>query len=403
MAIEFSFTPQQELFRRSLRRLFRTEIAPRLLNEKVGHGVWPGDAVRILGDHGLLGVPIPREYGGAGLGEVGYAIAAEELGRIDSSLATILGAHTSIGATPIWLFGTETQRRKYLPELATGRKLAAFALTEPTAGSDAASIKCAALRDGDTFLLNGRKLWCTNGDQADVLIVTAVTNPSLGARGGVTSFIVEKGLEGFHVGTIEDKMGIRNSSTAELIFENCRVPVRNVLGQIGLGFVVALTALDGGRIGLAAGVLGGSKELLERSIEYANSRRRRGQPLSQEQAVQWRLSDLAIEINVSEYMVYHSATLIDDYYSRIAQGAHVPESLREKIAMNAATAKVFTSEMGGRATEAALEIFGGSGILDRNQIESGWRDQIISEIYEGTSEIQRLIIARELLRKGGTV
>jgi alkylation response protein AidB-like acyl-CoA dehydrogenase len=402
MAIEFSFTPQQELFRRNLRKLLRAEVLPRVVVEKQGHGVFPTEAVQVLAAHGLLGVPIPREYGGAGLGEVGYCILAEEVGRIDSSIATIVGAHTSIGMTPIWLFGTEEQRRTYLPDLTAGRKLAAFALTEPTAGSDAASIKTQAVREGDHYILNGRKLWCTNGDRADVLTVTCVTDPALGARGGVTSFIVEKGTKGFEVGTIEDKMGIRNSSTAELIFENCRIPARNVLGQVGLGFVVALTALDGGRAGLAAGVLGGTKEMLDIAVEYAKSRRRRGTPLSQEQAVQWRLADLAAEIQVSEYIVYHTASLVEEYYHRLATGAHVPETLREEVSMNAASAKVFCSEMSGRATESTLEILGASSVLDRNRVEQAWRDQIISEIYEGTSEVQRLIIAREILRRGGT-
>jgi len=402
MAIEFTFTPQQELFRRSVRKLLRAEIAPRVVVEKEGHGVFPSEAVRILGAHGMLGVPIPREYGGAGLGEVGYCILAEELGRVDSSLATIAGAHTSIGMTPIWLFGTEEQRRKYLPDLASGRKLAAFALTEPTAGSDAASIKTQAVREGDHFVVNGRKLWCTNGDRADVIALTCVTDPALGARGGVTTFILEKDTKGFAVGTIEDKLGIRNSSTAELILEDCRIPVQNVLGQVGLGFVVALTALDGGRAGLAAGVLGASKELLDIGIEYAKSRRRKGEPLANEQSIQWRLADLAAEIQVAEYITYHTAALVEEYYHRLATGAHVPETLREQVSMNAASAKVFGSEMSGRATETTLEILGASSVLDRNRVEQAWRDQIISEIYEGTSEVQRLIIAREILRKGGT-
>lgn len=401
MAIEFSFTPQQELWRRSVRRLLDREVRPRLTNEKEGHGTFPKEIVKIIGQHGLLGVPFPREYGGAGLGEVGYCIAAEEIGRVDSSIATIVGAHTSIGTAPIWLFGNEVQRRKHLPPLASGRKLAAFALTEPTAGSDAASIRTQAVREGDYYRINGRKLWCTNGDQADILTVMAVTDPSLGARGGVTAFIVEKGTKGFEVGTIEDKMGIRNSTTAELIFEDCLVPAQNVLGTVGLGFVVALTALDGGRAGLAAGVLGGSKEALKMAVEYTKSRRRKGKPLSEEQAVQWKLADLATEINLSEYLVYHTAHLVEDYYHRLSVGAHVPDSLRELVSMNAAVAKVFCSEMSGRAAESVLELMGASSVLDRNRVEMFWRDQVIVEIYEGTSEIQRLIIAREILRKGG--
>ncbi len=400
MAIEFQFTPQQELFRRTVRGLVRKKVAPHVSEDKTGHGRFPVEAIRILGAHGLLGIPIPRDYGGSGLGEVGYCIAAEEIAKLDTSVATIVGAHTSISATPIWLYGNEVQRRKYLPPMCTGRRLGAFALTEPTAGSDAASIRTTAVRDGDHYTLNGRKIWCTNGDRAETLVVIAVTDPGLGARGGVSAFIVEKGTRGFDVGTIEDKMGIRSSSTAELIFENCRVPAANVLGPVGLGFAVALTALDGGRIGLAAGALGGSRELLDIALEYTTSRRRGGQALSDVQAVQWRLADLFTEINLSQYLVYHTATLVEDYYQRVANGAHVPEALREQISMNCATAKVFCSEMSGRACENLLELVGASGTLDRNRVERMWRDQIISEIYEGTSEVQRMIIARELARRG---
>jgi alkylation response protein AidB-like acyl-CoA dehydrogenase len=401
MAIEFQFTPKQQMLRRSVRKFLREEVWPNLDDDHDGHGTWPQKTVEQLGKLGLLGIPFPKEYGGAGFGEIGYCIMMEEMGRIDSSLATIMGAHASIGTTPIWLFGTEDQRRKYLPDLASGRKLAAFALTEPTAGSDAASIQTTARREGDYYVINGRKLWCTNGDKAGVITLTCVTDQALGARGGVTSFILEKGTKGFSIGTIEDKMGIRNSSTAELIFEDCAIPAENVLGKIGEGFVVALTALDGGRTGLAAGVLGGAQALLESSIDYAKARRRAGRPLTDEQAIQWRIADMALEINVSRYAVYHTAQLVDQYYHLIAEGKHVPDSLRQRISMNAASIKVFASEMTARAVESALEIQGASSVLDRNRIERFWRDHIIAEIYEGTSEIQRLIIARDAIRQGG--
>lgn len=403
MGIEFALTPKQELFRRVVHDYLQNEVWPNIPpDDKVGHGVFPKERIREFGQLGLLGLPFPKEYGGAGFGEVGYIVFVEEIGRVDSSLATIAAAHTSIGTTPIWLFGTEDQRRKYLPDLCSGKKLAAFALTEPTAGSDAASIKTLARREGDFYIVNGRKLWCTNGDVADTIILTVVTDPALGARGGVTSFILDKATRGFSVGTVEDKMGIRNSSTAELVFEDCAIPAENVLGRVGEGFVVALTALDGGRTGLAAGTLGGAEAILESSIDYAKSRRRRGAPLASEQAVQWRLADMAVEINLTKYAVYHTAQLVDEYYHLIAAGRHVPDALRQKISMNAATIKVFASEMGARAIESALEIQGASSVLDRNRMERFWRDHIIAEIYEGTSEIQRLIIARDVLREGGT-
>ncbi|MBI2078845.1 MAG: acyl-CoA dehydrogenase family protein [Euryarchaeota archaeon] len=402
MAIEFTFTPKQQMFQRVVRNYLRLEVWPNVDEDKSGHGTFPKKTIQEMGKLGLLGIPFPKEYGGAGLGEIGYCIFVEEIGRIDASIATIVAAHQSIGTTPVWLFGTEDQRRKYLPGLTDGRHLAAFALTEPTAGSDAASIKTQARREGDYYIVNGRKLWCTNGDQADVIVLTCVTDPALGARGGVTSFILEKGTKGFSIGTIEDKMGIRNSSTAELIFEDCAIPAENVLGRVGEGFIVALTALDGGRTGLAAGSLGGAQTLLETSIDYVRSRRRHGQPLSQEQAVQWRLADMAVEINLTKYATYHTAALVDEYYHLIAGGKHVPDALRDKISMNAATIKVFASEMTARCVESALEIQGGSSIWDRNRVERAWRDHIIAEIYEGTSEIQRLIIARDVLKMGGT-
>src|SRR5688572_3963862 len=264
MPIEFGLTPKQELFRRVVHDYLQNEVWPNLpADDKKGHGTFPKETIREFGKLGLLGIPFPKEYGGAGFGEVAYSIFVEEIGRVDLSLATIAAAHTSIGTTPIWLFGTEDQRRKYLPDLCNGKKLAAFALTEPTAGSDAASIKTTARREGDFYIVNGRKLWCTNGDVAGTITLTVVTDQALGARGGVTSFILEKGTKGFTIGTIEDKMGIRNSSTAELIFEDCAIPAENVLGKVGEGFIVALTALDGGRTGLAAGTLGGTQAILE--------------------------------------------------------------------------------------------------------------------------------------------
>lgn len=403
MPIEFGFTPKQELFRRVVHDYLQKEVWPNIpQDDKIGHGNFPTDLVREFGKLGLLGIPIPKEYGGAGLGEIAYSMFVEEMGRIDLSLATIAAAHTSIGTTPIWLFGTEDQRRKFLPDLCSGKKLAAFALTEPTAGSDAASIKTLARREGDYYIVNGRKLWCTNGDVAGTITLTVVTDQALGARGGVTSFILEKGTKGFSIGTIEDKMGIRNSSTAELIFEDCAIPAENVLGKVGEGFIVALTALDGGRTGLAAGAVGGAEAMLESAVDYVKSRRRGGAPLSNEQSIQWRLADIAADINVSKYAVYHTAALVDEYYHLIAEGKHVPDKLREKISMNAATIKVFASEMSARAIESALEIHGASSVLDRNRLERFWRDHIIAEIYEGTSEIQRLIIARDVLKQGGT-
>jgi len=402
MGFESEFTPAQRLLKRSSRAFLRDEIEPLLPEDDwSGHG---GDSplhlLRKMQDQGYFGMPIPRELDGAGMGEVGYCLVNEAVGGVDASLGTILGAHTGIGMMPIYLFGNEEQRDRFVRPLASGKKIAAFALTEPSAGSDAASIRTGAVRDGSDHVLTGTKIWCSNGNFADTLVVFAVTDETLGTHGGVTAFIVEKGMDGFEVGTIEDKLGIRQSNTAELVFDGCRVPRENILGNVGEGFIVALTVLDGGRVGLASATLGATKRLLEDCLQRAKSRERYGAPLSQNQSIQWRLADMAADIHMAEYAVYHAAALIQPYYDRIAAGEPVPRNLREKVSRAAASIKIFSSEMAGRAGEEAIRIFGGDGIRFRHRIDRAFRDQIITEIYEGTNEIQRMIIARELIQMG---
>lgn len=400
MAIDFTFTPEQRLFQKTLREFLRSEIKPLLKEDKMGHGIFPEEAVRRLQAHGLCGVPIPRGFGGAGMGEVGYCILMEELSRVSSSLATIVGAHTGICATPLWIFSNEEQRERFVRPLADGRALGAFALTEPTAGSDAAHIKTRAEQDGDVYVLNGRKIWCSNGDRADLILVMAVTDPTLGARGGVTAFVVEKGTKGLEIGTIEDKMGIRSSSTAELIFKDCRVPKENIIGQVGTGLIVALTALDGGRAGLAAGSVGAIKECLERCLDFARKRRRGGRPLTDHQSVQWRLADLAADAYRHELPTYDTAVLVDRYYHMLANGEKVPKELRDEVSRKCAMVKFAASEAAGRAIESALEVHGAAGVRDAWDLEIGFRDQLIIEIFEGTNEIQRMIIGRDLVEGG---
>ncbi len=402
MAFEFQFTPEQRLLRRSVRSLLRNEVEPYLPKDDwSGHG---GDSplhlVKKMQDAGLFGLPIPEEYGGPGMGEPGYCIAMEETGAVDASITTILGAHTGIGLMPIYLFGNEDQRERFVRPVAEGKALTAFALTEPTAGSDAASIKLTADKDGDHYVLNGTKIWCSNGNFADFIVVFAVTDAALGAHGGVTAFIVEKGTDGMRVGTIEDKLGIRFSNTAELVFENCRVPKENILGKVGEGFIAALTALDGGRVGLAAGTTGGTKRVLEECIGHVNRRERFGKPIGKNQSIQWMLADLATGIHHADYANYHAATLTNEYYHRIANGESVPRSLREQVARAAAATKIFSSELSGKASEYAVKIMGADVLKFGHPIERGLRDQFITEIYEGTNEIQRMIIARELLQRG---
>lgn len=400
MGFEFTFAPEHKLLRRSVRDFMRNEIEPRLPRDDwTGHGGdSPMDLVAEMQKQGLFGLSVPREWGGAGLGEVGYCIGMEEVSAVDASLVTIVGAHTGIGLTPIYLFGNEEQRERFVRPAAEGKAICAFALTEPTAGSDAASIKTKAVRDGDDYLLSGTKIWCSNGNFADFITVFAVTDESLGAHGGVTCFIVEKDADGMKVGTIEDKLGIRHSNTAELIFDGCRVPKENILGNVGEGFIVALTALDGGRVGLGAGSVGGAKRILDECLHRVQERERFGKPIGKNQSIQWMLADMAADIHLGEYAAYHAAALVDQYYERIAAGDPVPRSLREKVSRAAAVTKIHGSEMMGRALESAIQIFGGDGLKPRYFIERGFRDQMITEIYEGTNEIQRMIIARELLQ-----
>jgi alkylation response protein AidB-like acyl-CoA dehydrogenase len=399
MAFQFEFSPEHRLLQRTARRFLRDEIEPLLPKDDwSGHG---GDSplhlVKRMQEKGYFGLPIPREWDGAGLGEVGYCLFNEEVGGVDASLGTIVGAHTGIGMMPIYLFGNAEQRERYLRPLAGGKHVAAFALTEPTAGSDAASIRTQARKDGGHYVIDGTKIWCSNGNFADTLVVFAVTDPTLGAHGGVTAFIVEKGTPGLRVGTIEDKLGIRQSNTAELVFEGCRVPKENVLGNVGEGFIVALTVLDGGRVGLASATLGATKRLLEDMVARANLRERFGRSIGKNQSIQWMLADTASDIHMAQYAVYHAAELVQEYYDRIAKGEPVPRVLREKVSRAAASVKIFSSEMSGRAGERALQLFGGDGLKMRYGIDKAFRDQVITEIYEGTNEIQRMIIARELL------
>lgn len=403
MAIEFSLGPRERLLRRSVRTFLADEVEPYLPQDDwSGHGGQsPLDLVAKMQRQGLFGLPIPAEYGGPGLGEVGYCIAFEEIAAVDSSIATIFGAHTGIGLMPLYLFGNEEQRERFVRPIAEGHHIAAFALTEPTAGSDAASIKTQARRDGNDWVLDGTKIWCSNGNFADTIVVFAVTDSSLGAHGGVTAFIVEGGTDGMAVGTIEDKLGIRQSNTAELIFSGCRVPKENVLGNVGEGFVVALTALDGGRVGLGAATLGGTKRILRDCVERVKARERWGSPLADNQSIQWMLADMASDIHHAEYAVYHAATLVQRYYERIAHDEPVSRSLREDVSRAAASVKIFSSEMAGRAGESAIRMWGAEGLKMRNRIDRHFRDQVIAEIYEGTNEIQRLIIARELLQGVG--
>ncbi len=401
MALEFSFTEQQELFRQSVREFIDSELRPIMPRGFYEGHDFPWDIVRKIQKQGLMGVPIPRQYGGAGLGEVGYCIMLEEFARLDGGIATIVGAHTGICVQPLYLFGTEDQRERFVRPLADGTAIGAFALTEAGAGSDAANITTQAVRDGDDYILSGTKIYVTNGNVADYLMVSAVTDPALGARGGVTTFIVESKSEGFKVVSLEDKMGIRLSTTAEILLDEVRVPKENILGNVGEGFIAALTALDGGRVALGLGNIGGAGEILNRAIQYSKAREQFGEAIGKKQATQFVFAECAAEIWAGRMAAYHAAQDVEHYYDMIAAGKSVPRVYREKVARQSAMIKILGSEVTGRTIDRVLQIFGARGLAEGfEDIEAGFRDHIINEIFEGSNEIQRLIIGRELYKTG---
>ncbi len=383
--MDFTFPKEYQLFRRMVRGFAENEVRPLAQKLDREHRV-PFETIEKAAKLGLMGVPFPQKYGGVGAGETGYCILMEEINKACASTATVIGAHTGIGAMAIYLDGTEEQKQKYLVPLARGEKIAAFALTEPGAGSDAAAITTRAVRDGDYYVLNGTKTFITNGGHADIISVMAVTDPSLGARGGVTAFIVEKEFPGFKVGTSENKMGIRGSNTAELIFEDCRVPKENVLGQFGAGFITFMKTLDIGRISLGAGCLGGADACLEASIEWAKTRQQFGAPIAHKQSVHFVIADMATEIEALRSLVYRTAWLVDT---------------GQPFTKEAAMCKLYGSEVIHRCIDKTLQIHGGLGYSRDFWVERAFRDQRITEIFEGTSEIQRIVIASNIFRPEG--
>lgn len=383
--IEFEFTEEQKLLRRSVREFVEERIKP--LADKIDkEDHIPEELLAEIGELGYFGAVVPEEYGGAGFGEIGYCIVVEELSRGSSAVAVLVGAHESLAETNIVIAGTEEQKKKYLPDMAAGKKIGAWALTEPEAGSDAGSIRTAAEDRGDHYVLNGSKIFITNGSIADVIVTFAVTDPSLGARGGITGFIVEKDMPGFSVDHVEEKMGLHGCPTAALSFKDVKVPQENVLGEVGGGFKLALTVLDYGRTSLAAGCLGGMKELLEICTAYAQQRIQFGKPIAQQQVIQFMLADMAARIYALESMVYRAAWLFDSG----------KEFIRE-----ASIAKLLGSEWLGEIADMAVQIHGGYGYIKEYPVERFYRDARINRLFEGTSEIQRLVIARDVLKRGG--
>ncbi len=378
----FQTTQAHEKLRARIRAFAETEVKPIAFSLDQANE-FPADAVKKLGEMGLMGIPYPKEYGGAGLDVISYAIAVEELARVDGGTGVILSAHVSLGSWPIFAYGTEEQKQKYLVPLARGEKIGAFGLTEPNAGSDAGGTETIAVDKGDHYLLNGGKIFITNAPKADTYVVFAVTTPDIGTR-GISAFIVEKGWKGFEFGDHYDKMGIRSSSTAELIFNDVKVPKENLLGKEGEGFKIAMATLDGGRIGIAAQALGIAQGAFEAALEYSKERVQFGKPIAAQQSLAFKLADMATKLRCARFLIYSAAEL---------------KEYHEPYGMESAMAKMYASDIALEVTNDAVQIFGGTGFLKGMDVERMYRDAKITTIYEGTNEIQRVVISSHLIGK----
>lgn len=380
--MDFLLTDDQKTLKESIRNFAQKEITP-LIKEHDEKGVWPEGLTRKLGEMGLLGIPFPSDLGGSGYSYVDYVIILEELSKADPSVGLVVAAHNSLCCNHINLFGTESQKKKYLPNLFSGRTLGAWALTEAGAGSDAAAMRTRAEKKGDHWVLNGTKMFITNGSLAEVTVVMAVTDPAKG-RNGISTFILEKGMEGFKPGKKEDKLGIRAADTAELIFEDVKVPAENILGEPCAGYRQAMAILDGGRVSIAAFALGIAAGALETALKYSKERVQFNQPISQFQAIQWMLADGFTELEAARLLTFRAAFLED-------QGKKIPKE--------SAMAKLYASELAVKVSNNAVQILGGYGFTKDYPAEKFYRDSKLATIGEGTSEIQRWIIAQKVLEE----
>ena len=377
----FVLTEDQEALRKEIRQFAAREIAPHV-SEWDEKSEFPAAVVKKLGQMGLLGVIFPPEYGGAGMGYVDYVLAIEELSAVDGSIGIIVAAHNSLGTNHIFLAGNEAQKRKYVPKLASGEWLGAWGLTEPGSGSDAGGARTTAVRRGDKWVLNGSKTFITNGSYADTAVVIAVTDKSKGTH-GLSAFVVEKGTKGFRPGKKENKLGLRASDTSELIFEDCEIPAENLLGVEGEGFVDSMRVLDGGRISIAALSLGIARGALDAATKYVKERRQFGKAIAEFQGIQWKLADMATELDAARLLTQRAAVLKDS---------------GRTVTRESAMAKLFASEVAVRICNEAVQLFGGYGFIKDYPAEKFYRDVKLCTIGEGTSEIQRMVIARELLK-----
>ena len=384
--MDFSFTYDQILIRDTVRQFMETEMRP-VIREYERAERFPAEEIRRLGALGCCGMLVPEEWSGAGADTISYVLMLEEVARVDASTAVALSVTNSVVAVPIWKHGTQAQKEKYLRRLAGGEIIGGFCLTEPHAGSDAAGIQARAVREGDQYVLNGTKIWVTNGGVAGVYLVFAKTDASAGSR-GVSALLVEPSLPGFRIGRYEDKMGLRLSRSAEIVFENCRVPTANRLGEEGQGLKIALESLDGGRVGIAAQAVGLAQGAMDAAVRYAKQRRTFGKPLAEHQAIQFMLADMQTEIEAARLLTLYAA------FERDSNSA-------SRVGAYASRAKLYASEMANRVAYHAVQIHGSTGYSREADVERYFRDARVLTIYEGTSEMQRMIIARDLLGHAG--
>ncbi|MBS4178029.1 acyl-CoA dehydrogenase [Lederbergia citrea] len=378
--MNLQLTEEQTMMRKMVRDFANEEIAPFI--DRMEAGEFPREILTKMGNLGLMGITVPETYGGAEMDFLSYIIAIHELSKVSATVGVILSVHTSVGTNPIMYFGNEEQKQKYVTKLASGEYLGAFCLTEPSAGSDAASLKARAIRKGDHYVLNGTKAFITNGGEADVHIVFALTEPAAGSR-GVSAFIVEKNTPGLIIGKDEKKMGLRGSRTVQLTFEDMEVPVENLLGKEGEGFKIALANLNIGRIGIAAQALGIAEAAFEAAVKYAGERKQFGKPIAEQQGIAFKLADMGTAVEGARLLVYQAA----DMWGRgISCGKE------------ASMAKLFASRAAVEVATEAIQVFGGYGYTEDYPVERYFRDAKITEIYEGTSEIQRIVIGKHLLK-----
>jgi alkylation response protein AidB-like acyl-CoA dehydrogenase len=382
--MDFELTEEQAMVK-ELAATFATKEVKPVAGSMDRDNAYPRGLIGRLGELGFMGIFVPQDFGGSGMDLVSYVVAMEEISKAWASLAVIMSVNNSLLCAPLLRFGNQAQKEKYLAAVARGQLLGCYALTEPGAGSDAGAIRTRAVKSNGRFLLNGHKIFVTNGNHANLAIVFAVTDPAQG-KNGISAFLVEKGTIGFSVGRLEDKLGLRSSDTAELFFQDCPVPRENLLGEEGEGYKIALKTLDGGRIGIAAQAIGIAQGCLEEALAYAKERRQFGRPIADFQAIQWMLADMATEIDAGRLLTLRTAWLADN---------------RREFTKEAAMAKLFASEAANRVAYKAMQIFGGYGYTKECAVERFFRDARITTLYEGTSEIQRLVIARNLVHGEG--